>query len=131
MDFSIKAGKHFRRGNTKPRLYKAASTQLVWTAHISRTNRNKPRFNVLTTNGLVHAMHEATASGQCAVHTTSAEAASYGLRIFFPEVCNHLKPPEAIPLSDSPGNFFSIRFLTRSASGHTRVSQTVFFFHFY
>ncbi len=38
--------------------------------------------------------------------------------------------PEEIPLSDRPGHFFSIRFLTRSASDHTMVSQTGFFFIF-
>ncbi len=42
-----------------------------------------------------------------------------------------INPPEAIPLSDRPGHFFSIRFLNWSASGHTTVSQTVFFFIFF
>ncbi len=37
-----------------------------------------------------------------------------------------INPPEAIPLSDRPGHFFSIRFLTWSTSGHTTVSQTGF-----
>ncbi len=39
----------------------------------------------------------------------------------------YINLPEAIPLSDRPGHFFSIRFLTRSASGHTTVPQTGFF----
>ncbi len=39
-------------------------------------------------------------------------------------------PPEAIPLSDRLGHFFSVRFLTRFARGHTTVSQTGFFSFF-
>ncbi len=45
-------------------------------------------------------------------------------------ILKYFNPPEAIPLSDRPGHFFSIRFLTQSASGHTMVSQTDFF-HFF
>ncbi len=39
-------------------------------------------------------------------------------------------PPVTISLSDRLGHFFSIRFLTRSASKHTTVSQTSFSFFF-
>ncbi len=39
-------------------------------------------------------------------------------------------PPVTISLSDRPGHFFSIKFLTRSASDHTTVSQ-IGFFHFF
>ncbi len=77
---SVKAGMHLRRGNTKPRPYEAASTRLVWTAHVYYTlsmNGNKPHllpwFDVPTADRLVHAMDEAIASGQCIVHTTQAE----------------------------------------------------------
>ncbi len=66
---------HLRRGNTKPRLYKAASAQLVRTAyiyHTPSTNRNKPhllpRSDVLTAKGTVHTTHKATASDWCMVH---------------------------------------------------------------
>ncbi len=38
----------------------------------------------------------------------------------------HLTPPLTISLSDRAGHFFSIRFLTRSTSDHTTVSQTEF-----
>ncbi len=41
-----------------------------------------------------------------------------------------VNPPVTILLSDRPGPFFSIRFLTRSASDHTTVSQTGFFSFF-
>ncbi len=46
---------------------------------------------------------------------------------FSPMQKQKFNPPEAIPLSDRPGHFFSVRFLTRSASGHVMVSQTGFF----
>ncbi len=42
-----------------------------------------------------------------------------------------LNPPVTISLSDRPGHFFSIRFLTRSASDHTTVSQIGVFFIFF
>ncbi len=34
-------------------------------------------------------------------------------------------PPMTISLSDRPGYFFKIRFLTRPAGGHTTICQTV------
>ncbi len=40
-------------------------------------------------------------------------------------------PPVTISLSDRPSNFFQIRYLTRSASDHTMVSQTGFFAVFF
>ncbi len=42
----------------------------------------------------------------------------------------HFNPPVTISLSDRPSHFFSIRFLTRSASDHTTVSLTVFLYAF-
>ncbi len=41
-----------------------------------------------------------------------------------------LNPPEAIPLSDRPGNFFSIRFSTQSTSGlyHSLTDRVFFIF---
>ncbi len=54
------------------------------------------------------------------------------LRIPFPlKFFKVFFPPEAIPLSDRPGHFFSIRFLTWPANGHTTVSQTRFFSFFF
>ncbi len=40
-------------------------------------------------------------------------------------------PPVTISLSDRPGHFFSIRFLTWSAIDHTAVLQTGFFSFFF
>ncbi len=52
--------------------------------------RRKPRllpgFDVLTTDRSVCATHEAVASGRCAVHTTRAEASSYGLGVASPQM---------------------------------------------
>ncbi len=84
--FLLKEGTHSKRGNTKPRLWEAASAQLVWTTYVycaPSTNRNMPcllpRFDVPPADESVCATYEAIASGWCVVHTTRAKAALYVL----------------------------------------------------
>ncbi len=93
----LKVGIHLKWGNTKLRPYEAASAQLAWSVHVYHalsTNRIKlrllPHFDIPTTDGSVHTMHEAITSGWCMVHITRVEAALYSLGVASLQVCTHL-----------------------------------------